>query len=240
MEISDDEAREPSGRHSSIVVDNASTAVNQNASTVEAGAVSVVGTGVDGGVSAGGGGGAGGVATTTGGNMADELDNLMDISMEIASNKRMKKDHIKPFRLTFKDGDMERKYCHQRDYTFKSSLFCLVGVWIVVFASEIFQIQLHNDWCALLLPADLDKSGGSCDITVTLSATAVVAVLLSASLAMVVFESSLPKSARWAPHTLVHHRAKRNATIAFTFLIIGLAAALSVVSFKGLFNTFDD
>ena len=37
------------------------------------------------------------------------LDNLMDISMEIASNKRMKKDHIKPFRLTFKDKELEAK-----------------------------------------------------------------------------------------------------------------------------------
>ncbi len=40
---------------------------------------------------------------------AEELDNLMDISIEIASNKRMKKDHIKSFKLTFKDKDMEKK-----------------------------------------------------------------------------------------------------------------------------------
>ena len=41
--------------------------------------------------------------------LADELDNLMDISIEIASNKRMKKDYIKPFKLTFKDKEMEKK-----------------------------------------------------------------------------------------------------------------------------------
>ena len=35
----------------------------------------------------------------------------MDISIEIASNKRMKKDNIKPFRLTFKDKDLEKKVC---------------------------------------------------------------------------------------------------------------------------------
>ena len=43
--------------------------------------------------------------------MSDELDNLMDISIEIASNKRMKKDYIKPFKLTFKDKEMEKKVC---------------------------------------------------------------------------------------------------------------------------------
>ena len=38
------------------------------------------------------------------------------------------------------------QYCHQRDYTFKSSLFCVVGVWILVFLSELFQIPMHLDW----------------------------------------------------------------------------------------------
>ena len=41
--------------------------------------------------------------------LAEELDNLMDISIEIASNKRMKKGYIKPFKLTFKDKDLEKK-----------------------------------------------------------------------------------------------------------------------------------
>lgn len=46
--------------------------------------------------------------------MADELDTLMDISMEIASNKRMKKEYIKPFRLTFKDNELEKKVSNYR------------------------------------------------------------------------------------------------------------------------------
>ena len=45
--------------------------------------------------------------------LAEELDNLMDISIEIASNKRMKKDYIKPFKLTFKDKDLEKKVSAQ-------------------------------------------------------------------------------------------------------------------------------
>ena len=35
------------------------------------------------------------------------------------------------------------QYCHQRDYTFKSSLFCVVGVWILLFLSGLFQIPMH-------------------------------------------------------------------------------------------------
>ena len=48
-------------------------------------------------------------STNTNSNLNEELDNLMDISIEIASNKRMKKDNIKPFRLTFKDKELEKK-----------------------------------------------------------------------------------------------------------------------------------
>ena len=51
------------------------------------------------------------MASTNTNNINEELDNLMDISIEIASNKRMKKDNIKPFRLTFKDKDLEKKVC---------------------------------------------------------------------------------------------------------------------------------
>ena len=54
------------------------------------------------------------VASTNANNINEELDNLMDISIEIASNKRMKKDNIKPFRLTFKDRDLEKKACMHR------------------------------------------------------------------------------------------------------------------------------
>ena len=49
------------------------------------------------------------VAVSANTNINEELDNLMDISIEIASNKRMKKDNIKPFSLTFKDQDLEKK-----------------------------------------------------------------------------------------------------------------------------------
>jgi hypothetical protein len=72
-------------------------------------------------ISGGGCGGGGGLSlggqtsdvcvTNPTSTMADELDNLMDISIEIASNKRMKKDYIKPFKLTFKDKEMEKKVC---------------------------------------------------------------------------------------------------------------------------------
>ncbi|TRY71944.1 hypothetical protein TCAL_03937 [Tigriopus californicus] len=159
--------------------------------------------------------------------LADEVDNLLDISMEIASNKRMKRDHIKPFRLTFKDKDMENKYCHQRDYTFKSSLFCLVGAWVLVFISELFQIRLHMKWCQLL-PESLPKNG-TCNINITLLCTALITLSLTAGLCLVMFESKLTKSMKKMSYVLIHNRRRRNTVIFTTFFLMALATALSVI-----------
>ena len=101
LEISDDEM-EPSGRHPSIAV---GSFANE--------AAAAAGNAGNGGQAGGGGashqGQSGQVSKAATSNMADELDNLMDISIEIASNKRMKRDHLKPFRLTFKDKDLEKR-----------------------------------------------------------------------------------------------------------------------------------
>lgn len=91
---------EPSGRHPSIAVGSFGAEASAHAQS---------GSGGGGAASGAGGGGGAAAAPSGGGNMADELDNLMDISIEIASNKRMKRDHLKPFRLTFKDKDLEKR-----------------------------------------------------------------------------------------------------------------------------------
>ncbi len=117
------------------------------------------------------------------------------------------------------------QYCHQKDYTFKSSLFCVVGVWILVFASETFQIGVHGDWCQAL-------ERNSCHIIVTLSSTAMVTLFLVTTLGLVVAESTLPKPVKRLSHTLVHDRRKRNSVIFVTFCFMCLATTLAVVRIK--------
>jgi len=67
--------------------------------------------------------------------LEEELDNLMDISIEIASNKRMKRDFIHPFKLTFRDKDIERKYSQQNDYMYKLhvQIFSVLHRWSLDF-----------------------------------------------------------------------------------------------------------
>ena len=40
------------------------------------------------------------------------------------------------FRLTFRDSELEVRYCAQRDYMFKSSLFSLTTLWALIFIRE--------------------------------------------------------------------------------------------------------
>ena len=117
--MSDDETLDQSGRHPSIHVDLSCNNHLSGGKSAAAGTREMISTatapGLPPGVSVN-------EVTVTGGgvvvgNMADELDNLMDISMEIASNKKMKKDHIKPFKLTFKDREMEKKVIIKLLYT---------------------------------------------------------------------------------------------------------------------------
>ena len=103
LEISDDEV-EPSGRHPSISVAGTFGGSSGTAAAAVAG-------GEPSGTHTGGGGAVIGEPSCSRAppTIADELDNLMDISIEIASNKRMKRDHLKPFKLTFKDKELEKR-----------------------------------------------------------------------------------------------------------------------------------
>ena len=75
--------------------------------------------------------------------LAEELDNLMDISIEIASNKRMKRDYIKPFKLTFKDKEMEKKV-HDADYVLRCISTQLLCCHFSIFTKKI---TLSNQAC---------------------------------------------------------------------------------------------
>ena len=159
--------------------------------------------------------------------LEEELDNLMDISIEIASNKRMKKDFIHPFKLTFRDKDMERNYSQQNDYMYKSSLFCIVGLWIFLLISEIFQIPVHIQWGHIL--QEKNKTSQDFPLVATISSTIFYLLVLSIQLFLVITESSktIPSYLRQISHRYMNSRNMRKYVIAFTVFIMSLSCAVS-------------
>ena len=66
----------------------------------------------------------------------EELNNLMDISIEIESNKVMKADYIDSWTVSLRDGEMMVEYSRQTDQTYRSSIFSLTVLWLLVFLRE--------------------------------------------------------------------------------------------------------
>ena len=129
------------------------------------------------------------------------------------------------------------QYCHQKDYTFKSSLFCVVGVWLLVVFSETFQLGIHHNWC--VCNHTTNSTLQNCTnphpmvpIRVTLISTILVTLGLTGSLAIIVMESWLPKAMKRLSYTLIHDRNKRNSVIFITFSIMYLATGIAVVSLR--------
>ena len=63
----------------------------------------------------------------------EELNNLMDISIEIESNKVMKADFIDSWTVSLRNSEMMAEYSRQTDQTYRSSIFSLTVLWILVF-----------------------------------------------------------------------------------------------------------
>ena len=100
----------------------------------------------------------------------------------------MKKDFIHPFKLTFKDKDMERSYSQQNDYMYKSSLFCIVGLWLFMLISEIFQIPVHVQWDQVL--QENAYTNNELPLLATITSTLFYLLILSTQLFLVISESS--------------------------------------------------
>ena len=66
----------------------------------------------------------------------EELNNLMDISIEIESNKVMKADYIDSWTVSLRNAEMMEEYSRQTDQTYRSSIFSLTVLWILVFLRE--------------------------------------------------------------------------------------------------------
>jgi len=166
--------------------------------------------------------------------LEEELDNLMDISIEIASNKRMKRDYINPFRLTFRDPALELRYCQQNDHIFKSSLFCLTTLWILIFISMLLQIPIHNEWCNLLNKNKTEESEVvECSMVYTLTSTFFILFTLSLQLALVLAETCTrtPHKLKAFSKQFIANRALRKFVLSIAFTIISIATGIAVLDY---------
>ncbi|GFS35212.1 adenylyl cyclase 78C [Trichonephila inaurata madagascariensis] len=144
--------------------------------------------------------------------VSEEVEELIEQSIEIESNKKMRKDHLSWFSLTFRSPDTETKFHQIRDRVFRSNTSCAFAVWIFVALTQI-----------IMTPKSL----------VTVSVFPAVTLILGATFAAVCASTALAPSAGWARvlgSALDNRRPLRNAIFCATVAAIVLGATANMFS----------
>nr|CAD7601986.1 unnamed protein product [Timema genevievae] len=142
--------------------------------------------------------------------MAEQVDEIIDHSIEIESNKRMREANLNAWTLRFRELDMEHKFCRLREDMFKSNMLCCFIIWIFI---VICQLIIIPRWTALV---------------VSLSVTT---LLLSCALVLVMAEefSGLPTTLKTMSNVLVHHRNRRTFFICCVVALMSFSSSISLL-----------
>uniref|UniRef100_A0A087XAI2 adenylate cyclase n=1 Tax=Poecilia formosa TaxID=48698 RepID=A0A087XAI2_POEFO len=66
----------------------------------------------------------------------EEINKRIESAIDLRSGDKLRREHIKPFSLMFKDSSLEEKYSQMRDEVFKSNLVCAFIVLIFITAIQ--------------------------------------------------------------------------------------------------------
>ncbi|KZS05949.1 putative Adenylyl cyclase [Daphnia magna] len=154
-------------------------------------------------------------------NLQEEVDQLMDHSIEIDSNKKIRNEHVHPLTLQFLRPDMESTFCNMREDVFKSNAFCVFIVWIMLASSLL-----------IVMPK-----------TTGLLVTLVAATLMLASALLLAVAEEMP----WLPDSWIRHASKelarkrtlRNLYICFVVGIVFITTVVNMVLFADYMRHLD-
>lgn len=75
-------------------------------------------------------------------NSLDQMEDIIDHSIEIEHNKRMRSANVNPWTLRFKDKTMERQFSQLREDMFKSNMLCCFIIWLFIVAVQMSILPL--------------------------------------------------------------------------------------------------
>ncbi|KAL0271987.1 UNVERIFIED_CONTAM: hypothetical protein PYX00_005133 [Menopon gallinae] len=146
--------------------------------------------------------------------MVEQVDEIMDHSIEIASNKRMRSANISAWSLKFKDFDLERKFGQMREDMFKSNMLCCFILWLFIVIIQAIMVPHSN------APFVFSLVAGS--------------VILSGSLLIVMAEEypRLPEALQKVSTALVNHKDRRTFFICFIIVVMSVSSSISLTTFQ--------
>lgn len=140
----------------------------------------------------------------------EEVDECIDQSIQINSNKQMRMEYLYPWTLKFKDSSQETKYCQLREDMFRSNMLSVFIVWVFIVLCQ-----------ALIIPR----------CTVLIVCLSVSTVLLTVGCVLVMAEefSRFPIFLQRSSATLVHHRNNRTVFICAVILLMSMASSIGLI-----------
>ena len=65
-----------------------------------------------------------------------QVDEMIDHSIEIESNKRIRTANVNPWTLHFKDPNLENRFCTMKEDMFKSNMMCCLIIWVFIILTQ--------------------------------------------------------------------------------------------------------
>lgn len=152
----------------------------------------------------------------------EQVDDIIDHSIEIASNKRMRSANVNPWSLRFKDKNMERQFSQLREDMFKSNMLCCFIIWIFIVA------------CQLAITPEYTP--------VVIACLSVATILLVSTSVLVMAEEfqQFPTFLQRISSTLVHNRRSRTAFICGVIVLMSCASSASLIFGSSYFQNEND
>ncbi|XP_072381948.1 adenylyl cyclase 78C isoform X1 [Diabrotica undecimpunctata] len=144
---------------------------------------------------------------------AEQIDDIIDHSIEIESNKRMRNANVNPWTLRFIDTEMEHQFSQLREDMFKSNMMCCFIIWLFIVVCQAITTEMIN----LVV---------ICIVLTTL-------ILVATSILVMAEEfQQLPEALRKISSTLVHERKRRTAFICGVIILMAMTSSLNLINFN--------
>ncbi|KAK6625225.1 hypothetical protein RUM43_005516 [Polyplax serrata] len=151
--------------------------------------------------------------------MAEKVDEIMDHSIEIASNKRMRSANINVWSLKFKAPLLEKKFGLMREDMFKSNMLCCFIIWIFMVVLQLIIVQERNLTFVLTLST--------------------ASVILTVSMLLVMSDEfpSFPKVLHQVSTALVENKDRRTVFTCFIIVVLAISSSVSLTAFPDKTST---
>ncbi|XP_063922796.1 adenylate cyclase type 8-like isoform X4 [Zophobas morio] len=141
----------------------------------------------------------------------EQVDDIIDHSIEIESNKRMRNANVNTWTLRFIDKDMEYQFSQLREDMFKSNMLCCFIIWLLIVVCQVVAFRQLND--------------------IVIAFLTITTLILTSTSVLVMAEEfeQLPESLQKISSTLVHNRKTRTAFICGVIVIMALTSSSSLI-----------